>query len=143
MNHIDRILDANLNRAREGLRVVEEWTRLVLESKSLHRRLKETRHALIQAEKKIPGDKLIVSRSVKQDPGADYSTPAETKKKDLAILIRANLRRVQEAMRVLEEVSKLKKGDASKYFKKIRFQTYNLEYDIVRQMTTHRKSKSV
>ncbi|MCD4813389.1 hypothetical protein K8S19_06825 [bacterium] len=141
MNSVDRILDANLNRAREGLRVVEEWIRLDLENKPLQQRLKAIRHALIRAENKLPGKKLIASRDVKQDPGAAYSTAGEKRRRDPEELLRANLRRVQEAARVLEEVSKLKGGEAGKVFKKIRFQIYNLEYDIVHKMTSHRKLK--
>ena len=41
-----RLLDANLDRAREGLRVVEDWCRFGLDSPDLVARLKDLRQRL-------------------------------------------------------------------------------------------------
>jgi len=134
LNNIDRILDANLNRAREGLRVVEEIVRLEWEDNKLHSSIKKIRHKISSIEKLFTGSPVILSRSVLRDPGAKHTSATETKRKDTIDLMRANLRRSQEALRVLEEISKLKTTKISKHFKETRFELYRLEQKLFKRM---------
>ncbi len=57
-----RILDAAANRAREGLRVVEDYARFVLDDPGLTRRLKEVRHRLAEALRALDPEMLISAR---------------------------------------------------------------------------------
>lgn len=141
---IARILDANLNRAREGLRVAEEIARMVLEHQGLQKKLKAIRHKIIALEKKINSQQLLHYRSVQTDPGALTSNPSEMDRTSLQELGRANLRRCQEACRVLEEFSKLDNRTMSKTFKKMRFQTYDVERELIKSIDHYslRRGKS-
>jgi len=130
---INRILDANLNRAREGLRVVEELARLLLEDAKLQQRIKRLRHGVTQAEKSL-GVHLLPSRAAADDPGASRTTPTEARRGSLPGLARANCRRSQEALRVLEELAKLYSDPASRSFKRLRFAAYDIERDLVERL---------
>ncbi|MBI4832705.1 MAG: hypothetical protein HY801_14370 [Candidatus Lindowbacteria bacterium] len=128
---IYRILDANANRAREGLRVVEEYLRLVLDNADFTARLKTLRHRITGAVSGMRLDEeLIASRESAGDVGAASSTVSENNRNNFDHVVMANLRRSQEALRVLEEYSKLLSATASSEFKRLRFETYSLERDI-------------
>jgi len=130
---IYRIIDANANRAREGLRVVEEYLRLAKDSADFSARLKDLRHRVTGAVISMDADeRLIGARRSDTDVGATDPVGPEKERRDLNHLVTANLRRSQEALRVLEEYSKLLSGDASAEFKRIRFETYTLEKNIRR-----------
>ena len=136
MREIYRVLDANMNRAREGLRVLEEIARFVLNDAELTLRLKDIRHSLAAATNALPGGvyELVRSRDAAGDVGADSWTPGEKSRDGLFALAVANLKRVQEAARVLEEFGKLL-GPAAQAFKKIRFDVYVLEQELLGEMT--------
>jgi len=134
MDKINRIIDANLNRAREGLRVVEELARLVLEHAQLQKQIKTIRHGITQAENFLPKTQLLKSRAAYRDPGAKTTLGREKRRADLQDLALANIRRVQEALRVLEEVWKLKNKHVSSRFKSLRFKTYDLENILIQQL---------
>jgi thiamine-phosphate pyrophosphorylase len=129
--NIYRILDANLNRAREGVRVVEEVTRLYLDDAKLSSKLKKLRHDLTKiARKNFDERKLLSFRDSEGDVGADGMGELEKKRANLGSIVQANLRRSQEAARVLEEFGKLINADSAKDFKRIRFRLYILEQEI-------------
>ena len=79
---LGRILDASANRAREGLRVVEDYVRFVLDDPGLTRRLKEVRHRLGEAVRGLDPELLIGSRDTRGDVGTHIMTspsrPART-----------------------------------------------------------------
>jgi len=119
-----RILDANINRAVEGVRVVEEIARFILDDKKATKELKDIRSALRMSGKKLGA---IKSRQVATDVGRASFSKSEAKRETLLDIFAANIKRVQEALRVLEEFSKLTAPKAGQTFKKIRFQIYELE----------------
>jgi len=125
---IYRILDANLNRSREGLRVCEEVARFVLQNKSVTRQIKTARHSITCCIEKmpVPLTELVSARNVRSDVGKESSF-LENGKKDARGLFLANAERSKEALRVLEEVSKLVDVKLSARFKRIRFQVYAIE----------------
>ena len=126
-----RILDANANRAREGLRVVEEYLRLVCDDAAFSARIKELRHAVTAAVVSMGvEDQLLAARESHADVGATAPEGSEGNRDDMRHVIAANLRRTQEALRVLEEYSKLLSGRACAEFKRLRFESYTLEKDI-------------
>ena len=134
---IQRILDVNLNRATEGLRVVEEICRFVLEDKKLTLTLKKLRGVLSKVirisedqragEQKIRASDLIKARKSDQDVGSKLYTKGEGRRQNIESVFRANMKRAEEAVRCLEEFSKLIKPEYGKAFKSIRFKLYALE----------------
>lgn len=127
---IYRIIDANLNRASEGLRVIEDAVRFVLDDRSFTEELKELRHSLAKIVEETPvfcREELISSRNSQKDVGAQL---AEEKREEIKEMIRANFKRVEEAERSLEEFGKLLSPLMGERFRKIRFQTYCLEKKI-------------
>lgn len=126
-----RLLDANFNRAREGLRVVEETARFILNNFELTNRLKNLRHELSRLQEELPGgyNAQLKSRQAYTDVGADFPSEAKDTRRDYLHLVIANFKRIQEALRVIEEYIKLS-GPAAK-IKKMRFAAYSLEQEAV------------
>lgn len=118
-----RILDVNLDRAREGLRIIEEWCRFGLNSAQLSAECKQLRQELALWH----SPQLRAARDTAGDVGTELTHPQEKQRSSLKALLQANFSRVQEALRVLEEYGKLyhpQMGDASK---QMRYQVYTLE----------------
>ncbi len=102
-----RILDAAANRAREGIRVVEDFVRFTLDDAFLSRQLKELRHSLSGALRGLNDAALISSRDTVGDVGTTIHTDSEMSRVSLLDVARANLKRIEEATRTLEEFSKV------------------------------------
>jgi len=128
------IIDANLNRAREGLRVVEDIERFYFKSGKFAD-LRKLRHGLaaIFAD---DYEKLVKSRDVRGDKGAVIS---EKGRKDITSSLRANISRSGEALRVLEEITKLDDVKKAGRIKKIRFRLYEIEKDFVKKLCNQKK----
>lgn len=109
MNDLLRILDANANRAREGLRVLEDIARFMLNDAALAERCKRARHVVSNTIQAIGIDdvRLIASRDTAGDVGASIKVDSEQTRTDLPGIIAANAMRATEALRVLSEVTKL------------------------------------
>ncbi len=99
-----RIIDANLNRATEGLRVIEEIARFILSDAELSARLKTIRHEL-QKFFDVEYDNLLDSRDTLNDVGCNIINP--DKKESLDSIFKANFKRVEEAFRVLNQYASL------------------------------------
>ncbi len=135
MNEIElggvcRILDANINRAQEGLRVCEEYVRFVREDVELTTRLKELRHSFRSAEdilRGILGSRLLLQRDTPGDIGTQISVSTESERRGIKSVVKASLRRLEEALRVLEEYSKTLSGEAGGIFEGIRYKVYDIE----------------
>lgn len=128
---IKRILDANANRAVEGLRVLEEITRFILEDEKTTEAFKKLRFKVRSWVKTlIPREPHFIGRNIKNDIGKELYTESEAKRKTIIDVFLANSKRVQEAIRVLEEFSKLINPHAGKVIKNIRFKIYELEKKI-------------
>ncbi|NQT05081.1 MAG: thiamine-phosphate pyrophosphorylase [Dehalococcoidia bacterium] len=126
-----RIIDANLNRIGEGLRVLEEVSRLVLNSGDLSQSLKNLRHGLVRVELALE-QQFIQARDAAGDVGKDLEVPGEARQKDLAAVVIANSRRVQESLRVMEEMAKLPETTLnSEKYKQARFSLYTIEKELL------------
>ena len=125
-----RIIDANLNRIGEGLRFLEEIARLSLDDAGLSQTLKNLRHEM--AVVPLPSEALLRARDSEGDVGAEMNVPGEAGQRDMPEAIVANARRVQESLRVMEEVSKLPgPGLDSDKYRKARFALYTIEQDLL------------
>jgi thiamine-phosphate pyrophosphorylase len=118
-----RILDANANRAREGLRVVEDYCRFVLDDRLLIEETKQIRHSLSQALGSLP----IQSRDTMHDVGVTVSTSQEGIRNSPRHVLLANLKRIQEALRSIEEYAKFALTNAGRVFEQLRYRSYTLE----------------
>lgn len=118
-----RILDANLDRAREGLRIVEEWCRFGLNNPDLTEECKKIRQELAQ----LHTAQIRQARNTTEDVGTDLSHPQEETRTNIEALLQANICRVQEALRVLEEYGKLYQTEMGMVCKQIRYRVYTLE----------------
>lgn len=125
-----RILDAAANRANEGLRVVEDFARFVLDDAHLTRQVKELRHDLAEACGAVPACDRLVARDAQRDVGTTVSTPAESERVDARAVCTAGFERAKQALRSLEEYSKVASPDISPRFEGLRYRLYTLEKSI-------------
>ena len=122
-----RLMDVNLNRCREGLRVLEDTARLVCNQTQWFKEIRFCRHQLDLLTRSRYLD-LVASRQSQKDPGRSI---AEKKRSDIQSIIYANFRRCEESLRVLEEYGKLFEEDQSVQFKALRFKIYSLEKKVI------------
>ena len=120
-----RLLDANLNRLREGIRVVEDIYRYIFNDKQAASKLKNLRHkSRIDIYTQLLDSRDIVNDVLKT------STSSEQNRTDLNSILIANFKRAQESSRVLEEFGKIISVEISENFKAIRYELYDLEKSI-------------
>jgi thiamine-phosphate pyrophosphorylase len=124
-----RILDANLDRAREGLRVVEEWCRFGLNNAELAGLCKQLRQELGSWHR----DDFRLARDTPADVGTEITHLHEESRANIATVLQANLSRVQEALRVLEEYGKVYSSAMGFACKHMRYQVYTLESQLLLQ----------
>lgn len=123
------IVDANLNRAREGLRVLEDFARFVRRDGDVTRALKQLRHSLVTCERELKHEVSdpAVYRNTAADVGTDITTTGEACRRSVADIVVANARRIQESLRSLEEFGKLLSPLFAGKIKQIRYDSYELE----------------
>ena len=119
-----RLLDANANRAREGLRVVEDTARFVLERPDASSALRRMRHRLDQLVRGRYAT-LLRHRDVDTDPGRGNLTTSH--KNGIPALLATNFKRGEEALRVLEEYGRVVSPKAVKGVQAIRYDVYQWE----------------
>jgi thiamine-phosphate pyrophosphorylase len=124
---LGRVLDASANRASEGLRVVEDYVRFVLDDPALTRRLKEARHRLGEAIRGLDPERLVAARDTRGDVGTHIMTVSEQARENPRAVLTANFKRTAEALRTLEEYSKLIDPWLSGRFEVLRYDIYTLE----------------
>ncbi|MCK4274489.1 MAG: thiamine phosphate synthase [Dehalococcoidales bacterium] len=136
-----RIIDANLNRIGEGLRVLEEFARLSLNDTNLTQQLKDMRHGTLDIDLQLQ-EQLINARDSEGDVGADMQAAGEEKQRDVKEAVIANARRVQESLRVMEETAKAPdiSLESDKY-KQARFALYTIEKDLLSRILRQDKLK--
>jgi thiamine-phosphate pyrophosphorylase len=121
-----RILDAAANRAREGLRVAEDFVRFVLDDRHLTEQCKQLRHDLTALLGQIPGEQFLAARETLSDVGTTLATPSEERRSDATEVLLANFARVQESLRSLEEFGKLIDPVWAAEIKQLRYRSYTL-----------------
>jgi len=132
-----RVIDANANRSREGLRVLEDVARFVLDEEELRSRAKAFRHEVtrcvnaLRADASVLGGGLWAARESEEDVGRAGFGGDEGRREAMEGIVLANARRVQEALRVLEEFSKLADEGIASQLKDLRYSVYTLEKELI------------
>jgi len=121
-----RLLDANANRAREGLRVVEDYARFVLDDEALCRELKQMRHDLVGATSKLLLE-AILQRNTPADVGTTIATDAEGRRVGISDVVSAAGKRLGEALRSIEESLKVLAPEDAGRVEALRYRFYEVE----------------
>lgn len=136
-----RILDANFNRAREALRVMEEAARFILDDAALCESIKRLRHELSQAMASVPG--LESNRNTPGDVGTTIKTASELRRDSVGDVVSAAGKRLSEALRVIEEYAKTldvlipaTRQPLSAAVEAMRYRGYDIEQKLVRALAT-------
>ena len=140
-----RIIDANLNRTGEGLRILEDIARLLLNDAALTQQLKTMRHELVRGDR-LFNQQLLQSRNAEGDIGSGIEVPEEEKERELPVVLVANARRVQESLRTLEEMAKVPSITPkleSEKFKQARFNLYTIERELLSRLLRQDKLKQI
>jgi thiamine-phosphate pyrophosphorylase len=136
---IDRIIDANINRVKEGLRVCEEVTRFLLESRTLTEDFKKIRHKIDRLLKNFLNNlNLLKERDSLGDVGRSIYFKKEFARYNYQDIFFANIQRVKESLRVLEEFLKLKNTKLSSKLKQLRYDIYEIEKKVAGKLSALR-----
>ncbi len=125
-----RIIDANFNRAREAIRVIEDYCRFALNSTWLSLRAKELRHKLSRAVGKLVSGRLLSSRDTSNDVGCGKKVESQLSRRDLEECLTAGCKRLTEALRTLAEMMQTYDRALAKTIEDLRYDAYTLEKDI-------------
>lgn len=126
-----RIIDANFNRAREAIRVVEDFCRFALNSAPFTERAKQLRHELSAAIGQLDTYGLISSRDTLSDVGVGVTVSKQLIRVNLNDCITAGCKRLTEALRALAEMVQMQDRSVAETIEKLRYTAYTLEKDIV------------
>jgi len=138
-----RIMDANLNRGREALRVVEEYARFVLDDENAAGRVKHVRHGLREIASAIGSNELLAARDIANDVGRETKTSGEQRRERVDDVIRAAFARFGEASRSLGEYGKLISPRAAEIAEALRYQSYELEQAVGSRGEQRRRFRGV
>jgi len=133
-----QIIDANLDRAREGLRVLEDWARFGLGENNYVSRIKNFRQILGKNHLEI----YKQTRNYVEDQSKGLTHIEQFSRKTPKQIISSNSGRVQEALRVIEEFSRIHNHELSKIASEIRYEIYTLEIDLL-SLSNCRKSQKI
>lgn len=122
-----RIVDANVNRAREALRVVEDYARFACDDPAAAAQAKSLRHELRRLREACGAESLLEARDVGSDAGRELKTPAELERPDIQAVVAAALARLAEALRSIGEFAKTFALPAAQQAERLRYQAYVLE----------------
>lgn len=123
MKNLKRITDANLNRAAEATRVLEEIARFLLEDEILSEKIKRARHQISTIQEKNYSDYLN-ARDTENDVGVNIKSVTE--RTNIETVFKANIKRLQQALRTLAEYS-IEDPENNSIFEKLRYESYTLE----------------
>ena len=135
---IYQIIDANLDRAREGLRVLEDWARFGLGESDYVAKIKNYRQILGKNHLEI----YKQSRNSIEDQCKGFTHQEQINRRTPQQIISSNSGRVQEALRVIEEFSRLHNHELSKVASEIRYEIYTLEIDLL-SLSKFKKSEEI
>jgi thiamine-phosphate pyrophosphorylase len=138
MTNLKRITDANLNRATEATRILEEIARFLLDDKDLSEKLKNIRHKLSSVQEECYGE-YLQARDTENDVGVDIKN--STERINIENIFKANIKRLQQALRTLAEYSGVNIKNVA-LFEKLRYESYTLEkimWDKLKEQYNHLK----
>lgn len=126
-----RIIDANLNRAREALRTIEDYARFALDDADAAIAGKRARHDLQTIVARLGADNLLAARDIDGDVGRDAKTSRELNRTTAESVLRAAFGRLTEALRTIGEWAKLENPDVAAVAEHSRYAAYELEQRIL------------
>ena len=126
-DNVLRLLDANLNRCREGLRVLEDTARFLWKDEEWFKKFRTERHRLEKMTRPFYSN-FLEARDTVRDEGRKIK---ESGRADLKSVVAANFRRCEESLRVVEEYGKLLSKNSASDFKRMRFKIYNFEKKVL------------
>jgi thiamine-phosphate pyrophosphorylase len=138
-----RIIDANFNRAREAVRLMEEFCRFALNSTRLSSQAKQLRHALCAAAGSLDTARLIAARDTTGDVGTNIQVEGQLTRSELRDCLTAACRRLTESLRALAEVLRTFNPVLADTIEKLRYSAYTLEKEIIICIEVREKFKSV
>jgi thiamine-phosphate pyrophosphorylase len=124
-----RILDANANRAREALRVIEDYARFVLDDASTSAALKQLRHDFADATRSFVAD-AVLHRDTPGDVGTTQTNESEQSRQDVAHVVTAAGKRLGEAIRTIEEYLKTTNSSDAARIESLRYRFYDIEQQL-------------
>jgi thiamine-phosphate pyrophosphorylase len=124
---VARVMDANFNRAREAARALEDYCRFIRNDRFLTAQIKDLRHNLAEIFMRIPPGLLLTARETLQDVGTTVTALSEYERNSPSQVATANLKRLQESLRTLEEFGKLFAQQFGRDFESVRYRAYTLE----------------
>jgi len=132
-HEIARIIDANFNRAREGIRVLEDSVRFIQNNRELAKKLKDIRHGITDAVKgfDLTREELLDARDSESDVGRTLEGELESKRTNLNEIIASNFARIEESLRAIEEFGKLIDTESARKIKDLRYEVYTLEKNFI------------
>ena len=136
---MNRIIDVNLNRATEALRVLEEIARFYLDNSEISASLKNLRHELFKINN-IKYNDLLKSRNTQGDVGTNIINPSQ--KNDMVEIYRSNFKRLQQSLRVLAEYSCIESINTA-VFEKCRYDSYTLEKNMFEELSKKIKKRKL
>ena len=136
---VAQLIDANLDRAREGLRVVEDWCRFGIKNQDFVIKLKDWRQKLGS----FHHQKYKQARASSQDECNGLSHPEQIKRSTPEQIVSANCARVQEACRAIEEFSRDIHPELAKAAAIIRYEIYDLEVSIIQSTNSQKRRKKL
>ncbi|HEV3145963.1 MAG TPA: thiamine phosphate synthase, partial [Gemmataceae bacterium] len=122
-----RIIDANANRCREALRVIEDYCRFALNDAFLSREVKTLRHDLAAHLERFGSVLLTEARDTAHDVGTRISASGEMQRDSLLHVLQVNWKRLQEGLRSLEEYGKCLQTEVATDLEQLRYRAYTLE----------------
>jgi thiamine-phosphate pyrophosphorylase len=138
-----RIIDANFNRAREALRVMEDFCRFYLNSAVLSGRCKKLRHDLSSAIGMLDSGKLLTARDTVCDVGTTIQVEGQLTRGDLLDCATAAAKRLTEALRAIAEAAQTVDQTVAKAVEAVRYRAYTLEKDILLGASARKKFETV
>jgi len=143
MREVHRILDANFNRAREALRVVEDCGRFALNDPAITALAKNLRSDLKEILTAMPVEEMIISRDTPGDIGTEISSPSEPTREGLPDVVTAACKRLTEALRTIEEYGKFVAPAEVLKIERMRYNCYTLEQRVVTRLLSRQRFETV
>jgi len=122
-----RVIDASANRAREALRVIEDFVRFVLDDAYLTEQCKSLRHGLQAALTGFELSDRLAARETQGDVGTSIVVAEQVARTSTDEVLHANFSRLQEALRSLEEFSKIDNSVTASSLEQLRYRCYTLQ----------------
>jgi len=139
MREIYRILDANFNRAREALRVAEDCGRFALNDPAVTATAKTMRSDLAEIYAAMPAAEMLAGRDTPGDLGTELTSPTERRRAGLHDVAAAACKRLTEALRTIEEYSKIVSPEQTRRIERIRYNAYTLEQRLMGRLAVGRR----